>query len=108
MLVVLIWCYSGGAERISNYITNRAEHPSDVIYIERLRERRARMEEEKKQTPEERRKTLEASFERNNVRMVSSTVLYVGLKRSACVVMFHRAWISTCARAYGVVASQKY
>lgn len=72
LLIVLVWCFRGGAEKISNYLTREAAGSSDAIYLERLRERRERAAEEKKETPEQRLAKLKKSFQRNKVHMVST------------------------------------
>lgn len=76
----IAWCICGGAEKISIYLTREAAGLSDAEYLARVRERRERAAEEKKQTPEQRLQTLKASFQRNKVFMVSE-VHYFFLKR---------------------------
>jgi len=70
LLIFLVWCYRGGAEKISIYLTREAAGLSDAEYLERVRERREREAEEKKETPEQRLKSLKKSFQRNKVHMV--------------------------------------
>jgi hypothetical protein len=71
LLGFIIWCARGGAEKVSIYLTREAAGLSDAEYVARVRERRERAAEEKKESPEHRRRTLKACFHRNKVCMVS-------------------------------------
>lgn len=70
LLIVLVWCFRGGAEKISVYLTREAAGSSDAAYLQRVRERREREAQEKMETPQERLETLKESFQRNKVHMI--------------------------------------
>lgn len=74
LLVVLVWCFRGGAEKISIYLTREAGGMSDAAYLRRRRERREREAQEKKESPEQRLATLKKSFQRNKVQMVNNVL----------------------------------
>jgi hypothetical protein len=77
LLGFIIWCARGGAEKVSIYLTREAAGLSDAEYLARVRERRERAAEEKKESPEHRRRTLKACFHRNKVCMVVGSNDYI-------------------------------
>jgi len=92
LLIFLVWCYRGGAEKISIYLTREAAGLSDAEYLERVRERREREAEEKKETPEQRLQSLKKSFQRNKVHMVSSIMIDLQPCGGKTVMVTRPAW----------------
>jgi hypothetical protein len=63
------FCVCGGLERLNRYIY--PESSSVQTYRGRIRQQRLQQEQDKKETPEERRTKLIQSFHRNNTHSVS-------------------------------------
>jgi hypothetical protein len=71
-VATLVWCVCGGFESLSRYISSGMS--SDQVYRERIirrQQQRSGQDQEKKETPEQRRTNLLQSFHRNKVHSVS-------------------------------------
>jgi hypothetical protein len=69
MLAILVWCACGGPWRVCRYTSPGSS--SDQVYREHISPQHFRQDQDKKETPEQRRTKLLQSFHRNKVHLVS-------------------------------------